>query len=404
LSTEAFTVRRGAVLIFGFALLACPLVVPGARAAEVDFRPVFSFGLFHSGNVLLGYDPVNGQQSAPQSDDLAAVAVDLVVDRIVPGSTFSFRYQPAYAWYRKHSDLDYFGNTISLRYAKEQSRRTSVSVGLDATRTDYQGITASTADRPNTIVPRTTITRVHAAVGGTGAVAKRGLVDWEIHGGLDHYDPVPGVVFNNSSSVGVRTGWRDQLSERATFGLAVIFDRFSYDQSPSTLDGSLVLTGTYKFQRSSELRYDAGATRVTSDGRSSTLPEFLISFDQELTNISRLIVGASQTATPGTGLAGTTRDSGAWVSYESKKEGRGLRGSVDASYWYRTGIEVGNNVTGSTSTFNVAGTLGWTFSRYLSLNGTYAYVYQTTDNGTTDPLYIYYPYYGVSLRWAIRGR
>jgi hypothetical protein len=401
LSTERALSVRGTILAsFLFAVF-----TPTARAAQVDFRPVLSFGVFHSGNVLLvGYDPATGQQSNPVSDDLAILAVDLAVDRNEPGSKFSFLYRPTYAWYRERSDLDYFGNMIELKYAKEASRRSGMSVSLDGTRTDFQGITAQNADRPDSVVPRTTITRAYAVVEGSAAVAQRGLLDWQVHGGLDHYDAVAGVPFNNSNSVGVRGGWRYELSERSSLGVAVSANRIGYDLSAAVIDESLLLTGTYSIGRSTQMAYDVGATHTTSDGPSDTGGLFRIAFKQELTGVSTMNVGASQDVTPGTGLQGSSRDSGAWVSYERTNEGRGLRGAVNGAYWYRNGLSVGDTAASTSTTLNLTGSIGWTFNRYVGLNATYAFVDQVSKNGGTDAFDTRFSVYGINLRWAIRGR
>ncbi len=397
MSIEAFhSVRRSAILALWIAALG-----PTASAAEVDFRPVLSFGAFYSGNVLL--------VGVPEGDEIAAVALNLDLDRKLPGSTFSFRYQPAYVWYRQYSEFNYLGNTVALSYAKERSRRSGMSASLDASRTDFQGITASNSNRPNTIVPRTTITRVYALVGGSEAVAQRSLMDWQVRAEVHRYKDVPDVVFDNSSAIGARGGWRYELSERSSLGLALTLDRFAYDLQANVIDAALLLTGTYKLGRSTEMQYDVGVTHAKSGGLSRTDGAFRVSFTQALTDVSRLNAGASQSITQGTGLQASptqesglqasTLDSGAWISYEGSQRGRGLHGRVDGAYWYRSGLGAGH-----ISTLNFSSSLGWTFNRYVSLSAAYAYVRQSVKTDTPSALNTYYPSYGINLRWAIRGR
>jgi hypothetical protein len=355
--------------------------------------------------LLVGSDPATGK---PAGDEIAALALNLDVDRRLPGSTFSFHYQPAYVWYREHSEFNYLGNTVAMSYAKERSRRSGMSASLDATRTDFQGITASSADRPTTIVPRTTITRVYALVGGSEAVSQRSIMDWQVRGEVQHYED-PGNAFENSNSIGARGGWRYELGERASLGMAVSVDRFAYELLANVMDAALLLTGTYKLGRSTEMQYDVGATRARSAESSRTDAQFRVAFTQQLTDVSRMNAGVSQSITQGTGLQASTttgsglqastRDSGAWISYEGSQRGRGLHGAVDGAYWYRSGLEAGH-----ISTLNLSSSLGWTFNRYLSLNAAYTYVKQSVKTNTPSALNTYYPSYGINLRWAIRGR
>ena len=395
-------IRRGALLVLGLAALS-----PAARGAEVIFRPVLSFGVFHSGNVLLiGYDPATGQQATPVGDEFAALAVDLDYDRKTIDSSLSFHYRPSYVWYRQRSDLDYLGNVIAFGYAKQRSRQGGFSASLEAERTDFQGVTALNADHPNTIVPRTTITRAHVSVRGSEVVSLGNLIDWEVHGEAERYEPIPNVVFNNSHSVGVRAGWRFEFSERGTIGLAVNGNRFEYETSPSVNDESLVLTGTYSLGRNTDMVYDVGVSRATSEGVSRINGVFVLSFTQKLTGVSSLNTGASQSHTSGTGLqgSGSTRDTGAWVSYRREPQRRGLNGAIDSSYWYRSVLDLGSASTGQTSTFVLDGSLGWTVNRYVSLNVAAAYTNQNAKNGAPGALDADYATYGINVRWVMRGR
>jgi hypothetical protein len=369
---------------------------PHARAADVDFRPVLTFGLYHDGNVqIIG--------STAVGDDSAAAAVDLPVHRTTENSALAFLYQARYVWYRKNGDLDYFGNTLSLNYSQEVSRRTHFQVAAGATRTDYQGITSASPDQALTFVPRTTLTRAFANVGGAIGLAERSLLDWEVRVGSDHYDDVPGVTFNNAFSAGARTGWRYEVSERSTIGLALSADWFDFQVGDDYVSETLVLTGTHKTGRSMSLAYDVGISRTSTTAGSSTEGRLLVSFTRELSQTSHLTAGARQWVTSGNGLQAATTDSGAWISYAQSSERNGLTGSIDGAYWVRKGVPVAGTTTLETETFNVFGALGWRFGRFVSLNGAASYVYQNDRSGTAAALNTRYVSYGLFLRWGIRG-
>lgn len=364
---------------------------------------MLSFGLYRDGNVrIVGSDAAG--------DDSAAGIVDLPVSRTTPSSAFSFLYQARYVWYRRNGDLNYFGNTVETSYAMEPSRRSRVHASAGASRTDSQGITASSADRPLTFLPRTTLTRVFGSIGGSVGAAQRSLVDWEVRAGIDRYKEIPGVTFNNSTSTGARAGWRSEVSERTTIGVAVNLDRFGFDVGSNVIAESLVVTGTHLLGRFTGMTYDAGATRATSNGVSATSGTFRLALSRELSEKSRLNVGVRQSVTQGIGIqtstggsGGATRDSGAWISYAQSSPRGGLHGALDGSYWFHKDLSFGNTPGTDAETLNLSGALGWRFNRFLSLSASGAYVYQSDRSGSTSPLDTRYASYGVFLRWVIRG-
>jgi len=206
------------------AVLAAAAIAP-AGAAEVVFRPSLSFGVLHDGNV----DVVG----TGRGDDAAQIWADLAVDRTGPQSKLSFVYTPSYRKYRNASDLDYFGNAVVLSYAREPSRRTRTVVNVDATRSDTQGIQSYNTDRPLTFVPRTTTYRFLGDVAGTVGLARRSLIDWEARVQSDRYDSTDTTTYINSASVAALGGWRYEVSERSTIGLALRVDWFVYEDKPT---------------------------------------------------------------------------------------------------------------------------------------------------------------------------
>ena len=402
MSTEGFrAVRTLAALALGVAALA-----PPASAAQVDFRPNLTFGLFHTGNIqVIGGDAIG--------DDSAAVAIDLPVERISATGTFRFLYQGTYVGYRQNSGFNYMGNLVAASYVKEISRRSHMQAGGGVLRTDTQGVAAASinseglananADRPLTFLPRTTITHGYGTVSGTVGVARRGLVDWSVSAGIDRYDEVPGVVFNNSTSAAVLGGWRYELSERTTLGFAVGGDWFGYDATDDSVSGTVALTGTHQLGRDTTMTFAAGATRTTTAGLSSTSGRFLLSFERALTETSSFSAGVRQSVTPGTGLQAATNDTGGWVSYTPWNPRNGLYGALDGAYWFRKTIPTDNTPSTETQTLNVAGALGWRFNRFLSLSAAYAYFYQQDRSDAASELNTSYPSYGLFLRWSIRG-
>jgi hypothetical protein len=393
--------RRTAVFAVAVAALATP-----ALAAQVDFRPVLTFGVYHDGNVqIIGTDTVG--------EDSAAIAVDLAVDRATASSDFSFLYQATYVGYRQNSGLNYMGNLISASYTKELSRRSQMQAGGGVSRTDSQGLARSTVDpqgadssnvdRPLTFVPRTTIMRGYGSVSGSVGVAHRSLVDWAVRAGVNRFDQVEGVAFNNSTYAGVLGGWRYELSELTTLGVAVDVGWFGFAGTANSVGESVVLNGTHAFGRFTSMTFNVGATRTTTGDFSSTNGTLLVSLSRALSENSRLNAGVRQSVSSGTGLQAATNDSGAWVSYAQSSPRNGLSWALDGADWYRKAIPAPDVTSTSTGTLNVAGALGWRFSRYLSLSAAYAYSYQNDQSDSSSGLDTSYASYGVFLRWTIRG-
>jgi hypothetical protein len=402
LSTEGVpTIRRIVGFALGVTVLACPV-----NAAEVNFRPVLTFGLFHSGNVkIIGSDPVG--------DETAAIAVDLAVDRTTAISNFSFYYLATYVGYRQNSDLNFLGNALGTTYTKQVSSRTGVSASVDLFRTDTQGIAAasiaphgseaSNVDRPLTFVPRTTITRGNGSVSGTVGVAARSLVDWAFRATTNRYDEVPGVTFNNSTSVDVSGGWRYELNQRTTLGLSAGANWFAFEQTDNSFGALLAFTGTHQLSRFTSMTFDLGATRTTTGDVATTNGMFLLSFDRALAANASLTAAVEQTVTPGTGLQAATNDTGAWVSYAQSSVRNGLSWAIDGAYWFRKTLPAGSAPTTETGTLNLSGALGWRFNRFVELRAAYSNFYQKDRSDPTSSLNTRYDSYGIFLRWAIRG-
>ncbi len=372
--------------------------VTPSRAAEVDFRPSLTFGLAHDGNILIvGTDKVG--------DDHARLGLDLHVERKTRSTAMTFAYIPEYVKYRNRSDLDYFGNTLVFGYDKQFSPRTKLAVNVDLARTDTQGVNAYNVNRPSTLVPRTTVTRGFTSALGSVGVGPRALVDWQVRGTVDVYKDVPNVTFQDSRSVALLGGWRDQLSERQTLGLALMVEGFGYSSAASVVVETLGLTGTYKSGRFTDLTYAVGATHSTSEGNSSTNGAFSLSVLREITDVSSLTAGASQSVNPGTGLSGASLDTGAWIGYTHNAPRRGISGTLYGAYWYRAGVDFGATTAPATETADVTGTVGWNFNRFLALHVGASWTYQNTQSSSASgALDTQYASYGLALRWAIRGR
>jgi hypothetical protein len=119
----------------GVALVAT-WAVTSARAADVNFRPTMSFGLFHDGNISV--------TGGARGDENATVALDLAVDSKTPTTMFSFSYRPTYVAYRRATDLNYFGNTVSMGFSADTSRDSHYAFDMYVSRTDHQGLTEHT--------------------------------------------------------------------------------------------------------------------------------------------------------------------------------------------------------------------------------------------------------------------
>jgi hypothetical protein len=386
--------------------LAAVMAAGAAKGADVDFRPALWFGLFHDGNLhVVSFDPATQQSTGRTGDDAASLGIDFAVHRTTPTSTLDFSYRPSYVRYRVSTQLDYLANDVTFGYTNEFSKRTTLASRLDLSRTDAQGISRARPDLATNLVPRTTVTRGHGDVGGTVAVARRGLVDWQVRASADRYDPVPGVAFNDSRAFGARGGWRYEKNQRSTIGLAVDVDWFGYDLSPSVVVQTLALAGTNLLGRNTTLNYGAGLSRSASDGASSTDPTFFVSVDRRITDVSTFVAGVRRSVSPGVGVrvgpSGSTLDTGGWAAYTHVVPRRGLTGSVYGAYWSREGLDFGAGAAPTIKTGIVSGAIGWAFTRFVSLNLSYAW-YDQRVAGTSAPTR--YSSYGLYLRWAMRGR
>jgi hypothetical protein len=387
-------------------LLVAACFVVKVRAASMDFRPALRFGLFHDGNINV----IGGGRG----DDVAALSFDLVWDRKTPTTTFELLYRPSYVYYRQASDLDYFANTLVVDFTKEQSNQSRVTVEGYFTRTDHQGQTQFTADRATTFVPRSTQTIASLDVDGTVPAGRRGFVDWRVRGGVNLYSDVPDnpetptpdpINFNDSGWLSGRLDWRDEISARNTLGLGFAAGHFGYELTPAVVVASLGLVGTCQASPLWTFDYAVGASRATSNGSSDDGFTFDATIRYAAGRASTFEAGARQVFAPGTGVGGATQDLGAWISYSHQRAERGLFGEAVGGYWKRYALESDSPAAvGDTETFNVTGSMGWAFNRFVALEGAYAFIDQKGTNGANSAFDTNYSMYGIYLRWAIRGR
>ena len=365
-----------------------------------------SFGVFHDGNIeVIG---------SGTGDETAALAFDLVWDRKTPRSAFALSYRPSFVFYRRSSDLDYFGNQLAVNFTRESSLRSRFAVDAYLARTDYQGQTANTADRATTFVPRSTQTQASVKVGGTVGVGRRGLVDWQVRGAADFLEDVPddpatvevdSFDFNDGTALGGRVAWRGELSARNTLGLGLDAAHFGYESTPSVDVASFGLVGICQAGASWTIDYAAGFSGAKSEGEAIDGFSFDATVAYAAGRSSTFSAGARQVFAPGTGLGGATQDRGVWISYAHNPVARGLSGTVLGGYWQRNALEfVAASTTGDSETFAVNGSIGWVFNRYIALNAAYAFRDQSAINGGDPALDTSYSSYGLYLRWAIRGR
>ena len=393
-----------------------------------------SFGIFRDGNIATVGD-VDGGEPGVGTDEFAVLSFDLQVNRTTPQSEFRFSYRPSYAAYHNNKELDYFANALVVGYVRTPTEVSRFTVDGFVARTDHQGQRPYAPDSATTFVPRTTETTGRIAVGGTVAAGPRGLVDWyaraEGRGYEDLADnpattvlvpPVTGVNvpdpvdFINSVEATAGAAWRFRYSERGSVGVFLEVSAFEYEDStvqltpgvfsdqdtPGVVVESLGVTGTYEASWNSTFTYSAGAFRASSEGDSVTDPTIDAEIRYPIDQSSNLAAGVRQTCSPGTGLAATTRDRGAWISYAHTAEVRGISGTVLAGYWQREALLSSAGDASTTST-SVTGTIGWSFNRYVGLNGAYSFIDQSSGGGAPSSLDTNYSSYGIYLRWAIRG-
>jgi hypothetical protein len=377
LSTEASVFGQRVSRAAGLSLVT--LAATASHAAEVDFRPTLTFGAYYDGNT--------------------AVVGEAGFDRTTPESTLNFSYRPSYVAYRNASDLNYFGQSADLNFARSASRSARYTFDLNAYRTERQGVRPTSPSDPATFVPRSMHTHVGARAHGTHE-GRRNLIDWEVRGHLDDYSL---STLENSSGLGALVAWRYEVSEKSSVGLGLNFDTLMYQTLPNVYIESFGLVGEREFTRSTSMVYAAGVSRTSSEGSSSTNFAADVSVSRAITDVSALSAGVRQSVSAGSGLGGTSLDTGGYVSYSHTAPRRGLGGSVVAGYWRRDPMAVGAAAaTASTTTLSAGGSLGWNFNRFLALNFAYAYSDQTSSDPAT--LDTRYSSYGLNLLWTIRGR
>ena len=396
MSTEK-PVRPGVLLRRASIVLVAAWAVTVARAADVDFRPTMTFGIFHGGNLAV----IGGGRG----DEAASLAFDLLAERKTEKSAFAFTYRPSYVAYRQNSDLNYFGNAIVMGYARESSLVTRFKVDAYVSRSDSQGQSADTADRALTFIPRTTLTHGDVRIGGTARAGPRGLVDWQLRAGADRYKDIGAFDFNDSTAIGGRLAFRGELSVRNSLGVGLELASFDYEKTSGVLVESVGIVGACQANESWLFEYSVGGTRATFDGEAIDGASFDAKLAYAIGKASTFSAGARQVFAPGTGLAGTTQDRGVWLSYGHVPTGWGLSGSVVAGYWQRDELRFANSgANQDTAAFNVNGLIGWKFNRYITIDWAYAFVDQRARNASSPTLNTSYSNYGLFLRWAIRGR
>jgi len=409
LSTEPLN-RRRAIVHGPCVLLAVACFSVKLKAASVDFRPAMRFGLFHDGNINV----IGGKQG----DDIAALSFDFAWDRTTPTTRFELLYRPAYVYYREASELDYFANTLVIDFRKQQSDESEIKVAGYLTRTDRQGQTQFTASTATTYVPRSTQTIATVDVDGTHPAGKRGFLDWRIRGGVNLYTDVHvpdnpdtptidesiNIDFNDSGWYSGRLDWRQEVSRRNTLGLGFAASHFGYEDTPGVVVAALGMVGTSQASPLWTFDYAVGVSRATSDGSSDDGFTFDATVRYAAGRASTFEAGARQVFSPGTGVGGATQDLGAWLSFSHDRADRGLFGEAVGGYWKRDALEIGTPAVGDTETFNVSGSMGWAFNRFVALEWAYAFIDQTGTNGANSAFDTTYSTYGIYLRWAIRGR
>jgi len=321
--------------------------------------------------------------------------------------------------YRKSTGLNYFGNTIVLGLVREATRASRLALDAYVSRTDYQGLTQDTKDQATTFVPRTTLSQANLRVAGTHGAGRRGFVDWQLRGGLEKYDDVkdnPSTAlldesrdFNDSTDVGGRIAWRSELTARNTLGAALDVAQFGYENTPSVIVESIGLVGTCQVGPRWMLDYSAGGSRAASDADSISGFSFDAKIAYAIEQASTFSAGARQVFAPGTGLGGSTQDRGVWIAYGHAVSAKGISGSVLGGYWQRNELRFATGTTtasppADSASYTVNGSIGWSFNRYLALNGAYTFIDQSLRDGASSSLNTKYSTYGLYLRWAIRGR
>ena len=432
MSIDAAPMTRMASRATGLSLTA--LAAVASPAAEVDFRPTLSFGLFHDGNTA-----VVGSATG-QGDDVAAVAADLAVERRTPDTVLEFSYRPAFVAYRNQRSLNYFGQAVDLNYSRSSSRVARYTFDLNIHQTERQGVRETSPSEAVTFVPRSTQThvglRAHGAYEG-----RRNLTDWEARASLEDYsaprgsetsDPPsctvaqdcddqnsctddaciagscqhqssPNCALEDSTNVGAAATWRYEISEQSAVGLGLVLDAMLYDTLPSVYVESFGIVGAHTFDRATSIAYAVGVSRASSTASSDTSLAADVSVARTITAVSSLGAGIRQSVSPGSGLGGVSLDTGGWVAYAHTAPRPGLTGSLTAGYWRRDPLAVGTaSADASTTTLSAVASLGWNFNRYLTLNIIDSFADQTSSDPAT--LDTRYNSYGFSLNWDIRGR
>jgi hypothetical protein len=384
------TVRRTS-RVAGFAFAG--LAAVGALAADVDFRPAMSFGIFHDGNTQIVGD------STGEGDDVAAISADLTVVRTTGDSTLNFAYRPVYVAHKEHTEDNYLGQSVDLNYVTSRSRNAQYTFDINGYRTERQGVRATDPSAPATFVPRSVQTHGGGRVHGTHT-GRRNLIDWDLHANYESYSL---DTLEDSSGAGALTSWRYQITPNSTIGLGLILDTLFYETLQTVYVESFGLVGSHAFSPATSMTYAVGASRTATADASDTNFAADVTIARTITDVSSLTAGIRQSVSRGSGLGGVSLDTGGYVSYTHDVPRPGITGSVTAGYWRRDPIGVDDAAASeSTNTFSASGSIGWNFNRYLSLNLYDSYSYQTSSDPAT--LDTQYNSVGLTLNWNIRGR
>jgi hypothetical protein len=381
-------------------LAAVPFWGTECSAAEVDFIPRLVFTVERDGNVAITGE---GPERESLSDEMASLSLDLSLAVNTNQTRFLFAYRPEREAYNEFSDLDNTSHRVSLSAEHDISRRSNFSVELDAARSDRQTLDLDGVADPRTLVPRTTIDAVAAATGGRVQTGRRAFFTWGLGGGIVRLDDRPGVEFEDSDLVEATLGFGLQASRQSSYSLEYEFQNFSFETIETTDVHSVRFVNERRFGQHVTMALRLGALRAELDGGDSdTDPYFDLMVSRTIPRGSTYTFGLRQEASAGTGLAGVTRDRGAYLSW-GRLLGSKLDAEILAGYWQREGLALGEAEDPETETLGTTVSLTWSFSPAVSLGLFHAFIDQNESDGTADFLDTSYHSGGIRLTWTMRG-
>ena len=407
--------------------------VPGP-APRSTFLPSVSLSVVTNGNVNV----VGDGQSAVG----ASMSLVLPVTWVRPLSSLSARYSTgAQVYGGEHQRADELSHHVSASYQRTISRRSGFGLTRGGSRSEQQSLESVDPGEVVTLVPRTSVLRLHAGANANLATGTRSFLSLGLNGGATRYgdipegalDPEPDpnvppptnpsarVAFVDSTSGGANVGWGLNVSERTTIGVGYSYSQILFDDVD--LSGSLLVpprdttvhaihaTGSRKLGIYTTGSVNLGVMRAQQDASEiapgivepevdRVEPSVGASISRQVSEQSALSFGLSQHVGAGNGRTGASIDRGAYGSWSWGRPKMGA--GVTLAYWDREALDPFFGTAERTRAFQIGESFYWTPGVLFSYGVNHSFRDQQADDPTLESKG--YHSGGFHVRWNIRGR